>query len=90
MKFRSLVLEIFTCLLQTDRHTDRQTNRRTNDNHIWAGEIFLLFEKITSPTHYANFTSLICSVRRGIISNKGQASDALGFKVPVAQLYHMK
>jgi hypothetical protein len=32
-----------------------------------VGETFLLFEKITSPTHYANFASLICFVRRGII-----------------------
>jgi hypothetical protein len=31
-----------------------------------VGETFLLFEKITSPTHYANFASLICFVRRGI------------------------
>jgi hypothetical protein len=30
------------------------------------GETFYLIEKITSPTHYANFASLICSVRRGI------------------------
>ena len=30
---------------------DRQTNRQMNDNHIQAGKIFLLFEKITSPTH---------------------------------------
>ena len=53
---------MFVADTQTHRHTDR----RTNDNHIRAGEIFLLFEKITSPTHYANFASLICSVRRGI------------------------
>jgi len=32
------------------------------------GETFYLIEKITSPTHYANFASLICSVRRGIKS----------------------
>jgi hypothetical protein len=32
------------------------------------GETFYLIEKITSPTHYANFASLICSVRRGIIN----------------------
>jgi hypothetical protein len=31
-----------------------------------VGETFLLFEKITSPTHFANFASLICFVRRGI------------------------
>jgi hypothetical protein len=30
------------------------------------GETFYLIEKITSPTHYANFALLICSVRRGI------------------------
>ncbi len=30
------------------------------------GETFYLIEKITSPAHYANFASLICSVRRGI------------------------
>jgi len=29
------------------------------------GETFYLIEKITSPTHYANFALLICSVRRG-------------------------
>ena len=53
---------------QTDRLTDRQTNRRTPDYHIRMGETFYLIEKITSPTHYANFASLICSVRRGIIN----------------------
>jgi hypothetical protein len=37
-----------------------------------VGETFLLFEKITSPTHYANFASLICFVRRGIRYPKGQ------------------
>jgi hypothetical protein len=31
-----------------------------------VGETFLLFEKITSPTHCADFASLICFVRRGI------------------------
>jgi len=30
------------------------------------GETFYLIEKITSPAHYENFASLICSVRRGI------------------------
>jgi len=45
---------------------DRQTNRQTPDYHIRMGETFYLIEKITSPTQYANFASLICSVRRGI------------------------
>ncbi len=57
-----MVVEIFTCL----SWTDRQTNRRTNHYHIRVGKTFLLFEKITFPTHYANFASLICFVRRGI------------------------
>jgi hypothetical protein len=45
---------------------DRQTNRRMPDYHIHMGETFYLIEKTTSPTHYANFASLICSVHRGI------------------------
>jgi hypothetical protein len=45
---------------------DRQTDERMSTIYVQVGETFLLFEKITSPTHYANFASLICSVRRGI------------------------
>jgi hypothetical protein len=65
VKIHAVVLEIFTCLLLTDRQTDE----RMSTIYGWAGETFLLFEKITSPTHYANFASLICSVRRGIKTN---------------------
>ncbi len=36
------------------------------DYHIHMGETFYLIEKITSPTHNANFALLICSVCRGI------------------------
>ena len=76
---------MFVADRQTHRQTDRQTNRRTNDNHIRAGEIFLLFEKITSPTHYANFASLICSVRRGINGYKSFERKAL-HKPSVAEI----
>jgi len=44
---------------------DRQTNSLTTI-HIWTGEVFPLFKKITPSTHCANFTLLICSVFRGI------------------------
>ncbi len=66
MKIHPVVLEIFTCLFVTDRLTDRQTP----DYHIPTGETFYLGEKITSPTHYSNFASLICSVCRGINMKK--------------------
>jgi hypothetical protein len=55
---------MFICERQTDRQTDRQTNRRTPDYHIPMGQTFYLIEIITSPTHYANFALLICSVHR--------------------------
>jgi hypothetical protein len=44
-----------------------------------VGETFLLFEKITSPTHYANFASLICFVRRGIIKLQNEDNNSLFF-----------
>ena len=51
---------------QTDRQTDWQTNRQMPDFHMRMGKTFCLIYNIISPTHYANFASLICSIHRGI------------------------
>jgi len=56
-------------MLICDRLTDIQNNRQMPDHHLHTGDTFYLSEKITSPTYYANFALLICSVCRGIISS---------------------